>query len=68
VDVLLLRNVLLYFDLETRREILSRVRQVLRPDGVLVLGATESTLAVDRAFEAVRVDRTTCFKLRSTAA
>lgn len=68
VDVLLLRNVLLYFDLETRREILSRVRRVLRPDGVLVLGATESTLAVDRAFEAVRVDRSTCFKLRSTAA
>jgi len=68
VDVLLLRNVLLYFDLETRREILSRVRQVLRPDGVLVLGATESTLAIDRAFEAVRVDRTTCFKLRTSAA
>jgi len=68
VDVLLLRNVLLYFDLDTRRAILGRVREVLRPDGVLVLGATESTLAVDPAFEAVRVDRTTCFRMRRVAA
>jgi chemotaxis protein methyltransferase CheR len=38
VDVLFLRNVLIYFKPDTRRQIFDRVRRVLRPDGYLVLG------------------------------
>ncbi|MCO5166316.1 MAG: protein-glutamate O-methyltransferase CheR [Planctomycetes bacterium] len=51
VDVALLRNVLIYFDLDTRRAVLERLRQVLRPDGALILGAAETPLQVDDAFE-----------------
>lgn len=50
-DVILLRNVLIYFDLETKRAILRRARQVLRPDGVLFLGSAETTVMVDAAWE-----------------
>jgi chemotaxis protein methyltransferase CheR len=46
-DVIFLRNVLIYFDLPTKKAILGRLRQVLRPDGVLVLGAAETTIGVD---------------------
>jgi chemotaxis protein methyltransferase CheR len=53
-DVIMLRNVLSYFDLETRRSILRRARQVLRPDGFLFLGSAESTLAVDDSWERLR--------------
>src|SRR6202012_3185504 len=54
VELLLLRNVLIYFDVPTRKEILARVRQVLRPDGFLFLGCAETTLNLDKGFEPVR--------------
>ncbi len=68
VDVLLLRNVLLYFDMKTRLGILRQARRVLRDDGALLLGATESTLAVDPAFAAVRSGRATWYALKRRAA
>ena len=51
-DVILLRNVLLDFEVGTRRTILERVRKVLRPDGWLVLGATESLEGLDDSWKA----------------
>lgn len=41
-DVIFCRNVLIYFDLETRAEVLARLRAVLAPDGYLVLGTSET--------------------------
>jgi chemotaxis protein methyltransferase CheR len=52
-DLLLMRNVLIYFDLATKTKILGKVRQVLAGDGYLVLGAAETTLNLDPAFERV---------------
>ena len=49
-DVILCRNVLLYFPLEVRRAVLGRLAQVLRPDGVLVLGAGETVIGQTDAF------------------
>ncbi|WP_449386375.1 CheR family methyltransferase [Cellulomonas soli] len=54
-DVIFLRNVLIYFDLPTKRAILGRLRQVLKPDGVLVLGAAETTIGVDDEWARVPV-------------
>lgn len=52
-DLLLMRNVLIYFDQRTKAAILAKVRKVLAPNGYLVLGAAETTLNVDPAFERV---------------
>lgn len=41
-DIVLLRNVLLYFSMEDRQRVLSRVRKHTAPDGYLLLGSTES--------------------------
>jgi chemotaxis protein methyltransferase CheR len=49
-DVILLRNVLIYFDLDVRRDILRRVRGALADDGFLLLGAGETLLGVDDGF------------------
>ncbi len=40
-DVIFLRNVMLYFDLPTRRNLLAGVHHLLAPDGVLFLGSSE---------------------------
>ncbi len=66
-DVIFLRNVMLYFDHETRRQILGRIRQVLLPDGFLFLGASETTLGTDDAFERVAVERSWAYRLRPAA-
>ncbi len=52
-DIVFLRNVLIYFALDVRREILTRMRQVLKPGGVLFLGAAETTLNLDDSYERV---------------
>lgn len=41
-DVIFLRNVMIYFDLETKRRIVARVAAQLRPHGWLVVGHSES--------------------------
>ncbi|MGD0346066.1 MAG: protein-glutamate O-methyltransferase CheR [Terracidiphilus sp.] len=40
-DVIFLRNVMLYFDMPTRRTLLAGVHRVLAPDGFLFLGSSE---------------------------
>jgi len=41
-DIVLLRNVLLYFSMEDRQRVLGRVRKHTANDGYLLLGSTES--------------------------
>jgi chemotaxis protein methyltransferase CheR len=50
-----MRNVLIYFDDQTKRRLLGRARDVLRPDGFLVLGGAESPLNLDSAYVPVRL-------------
>ncbi|MFT3927007.1 MAG: protein-glutamate O-methyltransferase CheR [Myxococcales bacterium] len=51
VDLVLLRNVMIYWDHATKRSVLERIRSVLSPDGALILGAAETTLQIDDGFE-----------------
>jgi len=61
-DVVFLRNVLIYFDVGTKRAVLRHVRQVLRPGGYLVLGGAESTLSLDDAFQRMELAGAVVFK------
>ncbi len=49
-DLIMCRNVLLYFDLPTRRGVLTRLAGALEPDGYMMLGAAESVVGVDNSF------------------
>jgi len=61
-DIVFLRNVLIYFDLPTKRTVLANVRRVLRPGGFLVLGGAESALSLDDAFQRIEADKVVVFR------
>ena len=50
VDLLLCRNVLIYFDSELQRQILARLHYALEPGGILFLGKSESQLTNSTQF------------------
>ncbi len=50
MDVILCRNVIIYFDIETKRELVSRFHDKLHPGGYLLLGHAESLINVSSAF------------------
>jgi chemotaxis protein methyltransferase CheR len=64
VDLLLLRNVLIYFSSDVRRTILQNVRTCLRRDGYLFVGGGETSLVLDRTFEPVRAGKTVYYRIR----
>jgi chemotaxis protein methyltransferase CheR len=65
MDVILLRNVLVYFDSPTRQKILRNVRGLLRPDGYLLLGGAESALNIDDAFQVTRSNGFSYYQLKN---
>lgn len=64
-DVVFLRNVLIYFDVATKRTVLRNVARLLRPDGWLFLGAAETTIGIDDNYERVPAGRTSAYRLRA---
>lgn len=50
-DVIFCRNVLIYFDQDTKAGIFERLARVIEPDGFLVLGAAESVVGISDAFK-----------------
>ena len=49
-DVIFCRNVLIYFDQDTKINIFERMAKVIEPDGMLMLGAAESVVGITDAF------------------
>lgn len=45
-DLIFCRNVLIYFNMELKRQILDKMARLLKPDGILFLGSTETVLGV----------------------
>jgi chemotaxis protein methyltransferase CheR len=52
-DVIFCRNVLIYFDQDTKVNIFERMSKVIEPDGMLMLGAAESVVGITDAFRPV---------------
>lgn len=49
-DIVYCRNVLIYFDLDTKRDVLSRVSRAMATGGALLMGASETVLGVSDLF------------------
>lgn len=53
-DIVLCRNVLIYFSAELKKDILTRIHATLNPGGYLILGASESLNGLPHLYEMVQ--------------
>jgi chemotaxis protein methyltransferase CheR len=65
-DLILLRNVLIYFDVPTKRDILEKAGRLLKPHGVMLLGTAESTLSITDRFDRMPLEKANCYMLKAT--
>jgi chemotaxis protein methyltransferase CheR len=63
-DIVFIRNVLIYFDLDTKRAVLESIRRLLRPDGYLFLGGAETTLNVNDNYSRVPLGKGSCYQTK----
>jgi chemotaxis protein methyltransferase CheR len=56
-DVVFCRNVLIYFDQETKIDVLNRIGRSMEPDGYLALGGAETVIGLTQAFRPVAGSR-----------
>jgi chemotaxis protein methyltransferase CheR len=50
-DIIFCRNVLIYFDQDTKTNVFGRLAKVIEPDGFLMLGAAETVVGLTEAFK-----------------
>lgn len=65
MDVIFLRNVLIYFNTDTKKQLLNKVKQQLSPYGYLFLGGGETTINLDEDFERLQLGKAICYRLHS---
>ena len=64
MDIVFLRNVMIYFDMDTKKNILGNIRKILDPNGYLFLGGSETTLNIDDQYERVAISGTSCYRVK----
>lgn len=64
MDIVFLRNVLIYFSPETKKRILQKVRSIMAPGAVLFLGAAETTLGLDTSFDRFEAERSIFYRVK----
>jgi len=50
-DIIFCRNVLIYFDQDTKTNVFGRLAKVIEPDGFLIMGAAETVVGLTEAFK-----------------
>lgn len=66
-DIVFCRNVLIYFDKETKAKVLQGMAQLLPDDGFVILGGAETVLGITDAFKPMDNTRGIYIKPNSTA-
>ena len=64
-DIVLCRNVAIYFSLEERKKLFSKIATILEPDGYLIIGASEYLTGVCPTFEPKRYLKSVFYQLKN---
>ena len=62
-DLVFIRNVMIYFDVETKKFILKKIRACMMPHSYLFLGTAETTLNLDPGYKPESIDKTTAYRI-----
>lgn len=62
IDLVMIRNVLIYFDEATKAKILTSMHERMKPDGFLMLGSSEVSTGLGTKFTRHQVGRTIYFR------
>ncbi|MFK7843799.1 MAG: protein-glutamate O-methyltransferase CheR [Rhodothermales bacterium] len=65
MDIIFMRNVLIYFENDVKSEILRKTERVLKRDGFLFLGQSETVSQLKTSFEPHQVSNASCFRLQA---
>lgn len=65
MDIIFCRNVLIYFSDNFKREILSRIAQMLQPSGILFVGASESVSNYSSDFDMISFDKGLYYQVKN---
>jgi chemotaxis protein methyltransferase CheR len=65
MDIVFMRNVLIYFTPDTKRTLLGKLKKQLAPDGTLFLGGAETTLGIDDGWKRVNHGKTSTYRMTS---
>ena len=61
--VIFMRNVMIYFDENTKRKIFEKLKLYLQTNGILILGGAETALDIDPEWKAVNEDGIIYYRL-----
>jgi chemotaxis protein methyltransferase CheR len=64
-DIILCRNVMIYFNTEDRKKIYHNISKVLKPDGYLLIGSTESLVNDTDLFDSKRYLNSTFYQKKN---
>ncbi|MDY6855638.1 MAG: protein-glutamate O-methyltransferase CheR [Thermodesulfobacteriota bacterium] len=64
-DIIFCRNVAIYFNLEDRKKLFHKIANVLKPDGYLIIGASEYLAGICPRFDSKRYLKSVFYQLRN---
>jgi len=66
LDLVFIRNVMIYFDVETKKTILKKIRNCLLPHGYLFLGTAETTTNLDLQYQPVTHGKAVVYRVQQS--
>jgi chemotaxis protein methyltransferase CheR len=66
IDLVMMRNVLIYFDAQAKNQVLAKVADIMAPDGFLMLGGSETPYFINDLFKRATPGAGSAYRLQET--